>query len=119
MARGREHSLRPRAVALSAWRPPGTCGTSTDLTSPYIESDPLFCEVDNRWFDCTWAKRLECARGVGALIVTLDGLWPNEILTGNVFGKMVRKTLFAKIRSPYAKARRIWVMNAGILKETM
>ena len=89
-----------------------------DLTSTYLESDPVFEEPDKRQFGYSRDKRSDCVQVVIGLIITPEGFpLAYEVLPGNTSDKTTLRTFLRKIEEQYGKAERIWLMDRGIPTE--
>src|SRR5207237_994483 len=89
-----------------------------DLTSTYFEADPPFPEGDKRRFGYSRDHRPDCVQIVIALVVTPEGLpLAYEVLPGNTSDKTTLRGFLERIERQYGKARRIWLMDRGVLTE--
>ena len=89
-----------------------------DLTSTYLESDPVFEETDKRQFGYSRDKRSDCVQVVIALIITPEGFpLAYEVLPGNTSDKTTLGAFLSKIEEQYGKAERVWLMDRGIPTE--
>jgi hypothetical protein len=92
-----------------------------DLTSTYFEINAANVpEGDKRRHGYSRDKRPDCPQVVIALVVTPDGLpLAYEVLPGNTADCKTLRTFLDKIEQQYGRARRIWVMDRGILTEAV
>jgi transposase len=91
-----------------------------DLTSTYFEANPPFGESDKRKFGHSRDRRSDCVQVVIALVVTPQGLaLAYEVLPGNTADNTTLRDFLARIENQYGKARRVWVMDRGILTEAV
>jgi transposase len=89
-----------------------------DLTSTYFESDPPFPENDPRRHGYSRDHRPDCVPVVLALVVTPEGFpLAYEVLAGHTADPKTLRAFLKKIATRYGKARRLWVMDRGILTE--
>jgi transposase len=89
-----------------------------DLTSTYLESDPVFEETDKRQFGYSRDKRPDCVQVVIALIITPEGFpLAYEVLPGNTSDKTTLRAFLRKIEEQYGKAERVWLMDRGVPTE--
>jgi transposase len=87
-----------------------------DLTSTYVEgaaeNNPMMCRGYSR------DHRPDCQQMVIALIVNNEGFpFSYETFNGNRADVSTMETILRMVERKYGKARRIWVMDRGIVSE--
>ena len=87
-----------------------------DLTSTYVEGaaekNPMMCRGYSR------DHRPDCEQMVIALIVNSEGFpFSYETFNGNRADVSTMETILRMVERKYGKARRIWVMDRGIVSE--
>ncbi|MGH8647931.1 MAG: IS1634 family transposase, partial [Burkholderiales bacterium] len=87
-----------------------------DLTSTYVEGaaekNPMMCRGYSR------DHRPDCEQMVIALIVNSEGFpFSYETFDGNRVDVSTMETILRMVERKYGKARRIWVMDRGIVSE--
>src|SRR6266853_147481 len=89
-----------------------------DLTSTYVEGEAE--QNPKARYGYSRDKRPDCKQVVIALIVTPAGLpLAYEVMAGNTSDKSTLRSFLDKIESLYGKARRVWLMDRGILTEAL
>ncbi len=90
-----------------------------DLTSTYFEVNASdLPEGSKRRHGYSRDKRPDCPQVVIALVVTPDGLpLAYEVLPGNTADSKTLRMFLGKIEQQYGKARRVWVMDRGMISE--